>query len=367
MELNIGERIKMLRTERGITQDKFAAFLGIECRTLDHWERGDELPPLALIPTIASYFEVTCDLLMCMDEFDNSDKIREYIEKFQEFISVGNLADAVGIMREGLVHFPKNYRLKCMLMYALYLSCNRPAAIKHLSPEILSISEDILSGCTDDAIRLEAKRVLCLHYYDDLHDVEHARAIARTLPGRSSSREDMLPHVSEGEGKLRAIQENIAAYLDRLTASIIEYADTAEVDGETAEKLCKMALKMRAAIYPEGDFMLGYVEMMKLNCRIAEIKAAAGDKDGAFAYLTAAAECAACYDDLPQIIPQMSPLVNLLTFNKSKIDALDLDSNRSMREVCLNEILTLDCFECVRYDQRMSEIYNTLKIKDFIK
>lgn len=367
MELNIGERIKMLRTERGITQDKFAAFLGVDCRTLDHWERGETLPPLSLIPVMASYFEVTCDLLMCMDEFDNSDKIREYIDQFQEFVSVGNLADAVGVMREGLVHFPKNYRLKCMLMYALYLSCNRPAAIKHFSPEILSISEDILSGCTDDAIRLEAKRVLCLHYYDDLHDVEHARAIARTLPGRSSSREDMLPHVSEGEDKLRAIQENIAAYLDRLTASMIEYTEAAAADDETTENYCKMALDMRAAVYSDGDFMLGYVEIMKLNCRIASIRASRGDKDGAFEYLTAAAEAAAAYDDLPRVMPQTSPLVSLLHFDKSKIDALDPDSNRSMREVCLNEILTRDCFECVRYEQRMSEIYDILKIRDFIR
>jgi len=304
---------------------------------------------------------------MCMDEFDNSDKIREYIEKFQQFVSVGNLADAVGIMREGLVHFPNNYRLKCMLMYALYLSCNRPAAIKHLSPEILSISKDILSGCTDDAIRLEAKRVLCLHYYDDLHDVEHARAIARTLPGRSSSREDMLPHVSEGEDKLRAIQENIAAYLDRLSASLIEYIDAVEAGDQACEAVLKLALKLRHDIYPEGDYMLGYVEMMKIHCRIAGIKAAAGDAEAAFTYLGRAAKCAAEYDDIPQKMPYLSPLVNLLTFDKSKIDAPDLDSNRSMREVCFNEILTRDCFDKIRYDQRMTSVYNTLKITDFIR
>ena len=127
---------------------------------------------------------ITTDELMCMEQFDNEDKIREYTDGFQEKVAAGNIKEALDVIREGIMYFPEEYRLKCLLMYGLYLSCDRPAMVKHYSGELLALGEEILDNCTDDPIRLEAKRLLCLHYYEDLRDTESAREIAMSLPGK---------------------------------------------------------------------------------------------------------------------------------------------------------------------------------------
>lgn len=172
MFINIGEKIKLHREEKKVSQDDFARYLGVTCKEVLKWENGELYPDFELIPTIANYFGVSTDELLCMEMFDNEDKIREYTDGFYEKVASGNIKDAVETAREGIMHFPDEYRLKVLLMYGLYLNCDRPAAIKHYSGEILEIGDDILSHCTEDPIRLEAKRLLCLHYYEDLNDTE---------------------------------------------------------------------------------------------------------------------------------------------------------------------------------------------------
>lgn len=55
MKLNIGETIKRLRKERGITQDEFAEVLGVSCQSVSRWENDNCYPDIELIPTIAEF------------------------------------------------------------------------------------------------------------------------------------------------------------------------------------------------------------------------------------------------------------------------------------------------------------------------
>jgi len=58
MALNIGENIKKLRAEKGITQEQLAEHLSITYQSVSKWENGITAPDLYLIPTIAKYFGV---------------------------------------------------------------------------------------------------------------------------------------------------------------------------------------------------------------------------------------------------------------------------------------------------------------------
>ena len=258
MFIKIGEKIRLRREEKGVTQDELARFLEVNCKDVLKWESGDVYPPIELIPVIANYFGITTDELMCMEQFDNEDKIREYTDGFQEKVSAGDIKGGVEILREGILHFPEEFRLKCLLMYGLYLLCDRPAAVKHYSGELLGLGEEILARCTEDAIRLEAKRLLCLHYYEDLNDPEQARAIALSLPGRKICREDMLPILSVGDAKLTAIQENISAYTTLLTSAISAYVESDATLGKREKiEFCETARQIRRMIYPCGDIFGG--------------------------------------------------------------------------------------------------------------
>ena len=141
MFINIGEKIKLRREEKNVSQNDFADYLGVTCKEVVKWENGELYPDFELVPVIANYFGVSADELLCMEMFDNEDKIREYTDGFYEKVAAGNIREAVDTAREGMMHFPDEFRLKVLLMYGLYLSCDRPAAVKHYSGELLSIGD----------------------------------------------------------------------------------------------------------------------------------------------------------------------------------------------------------------------------------
>ncbi len=357
MFINMGAKIRAYRLKREITQDALAQYLKVNCRDIIKWEEGEAYPPIELIPVLASYFGVSTDELMCMDEFDNEDKIKEYTDGFQEKVASGSIKEAVDIMREGVMYFPDEFRLKCLLMYGLYLSCDRPAMVKHYSGELLSIGEEILGSCTDDAIRLEAKRLLCLHYYEDLRDTESAREIAMSLPGRKICREDMLPIISEGDAKLAAIQENVSSYASHLINGIMEYVDNcSELKAEEKLELCKVARNIRETVYPDGDIFEGSYTHMMLLKDMAVLLLSLDRRDEALDCLSDCAKCAAEFDALPKALPHTSPLVRGQRFYKTQLQIPQKNKKTPLRDIFMNEIMPLQCFEPIKYDPRIAEI-----------
>ena len=54
----IGQFLKCLRKEKGITQEQFAEILGVSGRTVSRWETGANMPDLDILIQIADYYEV---------------------------------------------------------------------------------------------------------------------------------------------------------------------------------------------------------------------------------------------------------------------------------------------------------------------
>ena len=64
MEIKLGENIKELRKTSGYTQEELAEVLGVSSQAVSRWESGNGYPDIALLPSIAEFFEVTLDELM---------------------------------------------------------------------------------------------------------------------------------------------------------------------------------------------------------------------------------------------------------------------------------------------------------------
>jgi len=61
--MNIGEKIKMLRQNRGITQKELAEILLISPQAVSKWETGKSIPDVCILPQIAGFFEVSISAL----------------------------------------------------------------------------------------------------------------------------------------------------------------------------------------------------------------------------------------------------------------------------------------------------------------
>ena len=62
--LKLGENLKKFRLQRELTQEQLADVLGVSAQAVSRWENGTTYPDITLLPTIASYFEITLDELM---------------------------------------------------------------------------------------------------------------------------------------------------------------------------------------------------------------------------------------------------------------------------------------------------------------
>lgn len=95
--MNIGLKIKELRTKKRITQEELANVVGVSTQAVSKWENGG-LPDIELLPSIANYFNVSTDFLFGLPshEFDNCEQLlAKYIasipnkkDKYQEVLNM---------------------------------------------------------------------------------------------------------------------------------------------------------------------------------------------------------------------------------------------------------------------------------------
>ena len=60
----IGEKIKMLRTQKNITQETLANHLNVTPQAVSKWENGSAVPDISLFLPIADFFDVSTDYLL---------------------------------------------------------------------------------------------------------------------------------------------------------------------------------------------------------------------------------------------------------------------------------------------------------------
>ena len=64
----LGERLKELRLEKGIGQEKLAADLCVGNGTISLWENGLREPKMSNLILLAKYFGVTIDYLVGLED-----------------------------------------------------------------------------------------------------------------------------------------------------------------------------------------------------------------------------------------------------------------------------------------------------------
>lgn len=68
MKIYFSENLKKLRTEKALTQEKLANFLGVTYQTISKWENNDTYPDITTLPVIAKFFNVSVDELLGLNQ-----------------------------------------------------------------------------------------------------------------------------------------------------------------------------------------------------------------------------------------------------------------------------------------------------------
>ena len=78
--MNIGNKIKELRKQRGITQEQLAGSIGISFQAVSKWENNIALPDITLAPILANYFGVSMDELFDFSLEEMEKEIKEIVD-----------------------------------------------------------------------------------------------------------------------------------------------------------------------------------------------------------------------------------------------------------------------------------------------
>ena len=75
----IAANICELRTDAGLTQMKLADILNYSDKAVSKWERGEAIPDITVLKSIADYFGVGVDYLLEQEHGERTDRAREFV------------------------------------------------------------------------------------------------------------------------------------------------------------------------------------------------------------------------------------------------------------------------------------------------
>ena len=155
MKMTIGANIKRLRTAREITQEQLSVAMNVTCAAVSKWERGETYPDITLLQPLAYYFGVTLDELMGYDQEKIAADIDEVLAAYTAHI---HDEEGRAIITQAFRDYPNDYRVMHHYMWSVAgdLADNDPAVLIARREELSSICDKLLSGCTDDSLRLGA-------------------------------------------------------------------------------------------------------------------------------------------------------------------------------------------------------------------
>lgn len=157
MEIRIGENIKRLRKAKSVTQEQIAEVLGISVTAVSKWERGETYPDITLLFPLAHYFGVTLDELMGYDEERVQAEIAATLSEYRS-LWLTERTKAREIIVKAYGDYPDDYLVMHYYMWNLAgdMADNDKETLLVHKEEFLAICDKILSGCTEETVRLNA-------------------------------------------------------------------------------------------------------------------------------------------------------------------------------------------------------------------
>lgn len=288
--MEIGTIIKKLRKGKNITQEKFAEYLNLSPQAVSRWENGFAYPDISTIPAIASFFGVTSDLLLGIDEDKREENVQKYLSEYFTLNAEGEVQKALALMTEAKNKYPGDFRILIKYAWALaataYIEndCNSVKTAEErnlIHQEIVSICNNIIDDCTIDNIRYNAIDLLSLAYME-LGDKENAIKAAKRLPDITYASNNALYRLYDYD-----TEEHIQFYQDNIQ-NIISYmwlwirsAACGQKDNKNKVLLFKKAIALFEIMYENGDYGFYHTMVAQIYDRLASAFIEIGDHDNA--------------------------------------------------------------------------------------
>lgn len=147
--MKIGEKLRILRKTKKLTQEQLADYLNVSAQAVSKWETGLTSPDIDMLPRLAVFYGVTVDELLDFDRFRIDREVEALVEESVPLRREPEIAET--FYREALKRYPNNeVLLNCLLM----------VIPDHRAEEKLRIGQQMLDCSADDEIRHDVCRIL---------------------------------------------------------------------------------------------------------------------------------------------------------------------------------------------------------------
>lgn len=263
----LDENIRVMRREKGLTQEQLAEVMGVSTASVSKWETGVAAPELGMLAALADFFEVSIDALI--GHTVGKAQLKEKIDEIKELSLANEDEKAIGLAEELLRRYPNEYEVVSCTSDAYYTAYihNREKEYIHRCMELIhrkyALSKDSsgkkwfemqkeLANCHE----LLGEWKKAMDYYEESNVAGSNDAnIARCLAG--------MEETDEAINKFSSSIENKVFFL---CSDLMQLANL-WVDGEDTAKA--IATYQAAIAILESFNSQMDLKVMKLSCHFA--------------------------------------------------------------------------------------------------
>ena len=118
--MNLAERLRSLRKEKNVSQERLAQYLNVSFQAVSKWENANCCPDISLLPDIARFFGITIDELLQVEKIDQEKVFQDYQARACELFRSGEREQVLSLWREAYHKLPNSIEVKEMLMSACF-------------------------------------------------------------------------------------------------------------------------------------------------------------------------------------------------------------------------------------------------------
>lgn len=290
MKLLIGENIKRLRAQKGVTQEALAEYMHVSTAAVSKWERNESMPDITMVIPLASYFGVSSDFLLGIEIDRREEEVGAILEEYKKLSASGEKSKRYNLVKDSVIKYPGEFRI--LILYAEELlaspyngTCGHTDMtqdkIHEINSNVIEICDRILRECAIDDVRFRALNLTSQAYMEE-NDLTNSEKYARMLPDWWDSSNMTLYRIMDTDStehtKFR--QENIADLANLLWLWIRSEVWVMKTPDEKII-LCNKALSIYQTLYENSDY--GYANELvgQIWPHLGDAYLEKGDKDAA--------------------------------------------------------------------------------------
>ena len=263
MNIYLSDKLKELRNQRNISQEKLAQYLNVSFQAVSKWENGNSYPDITLLPDIAKFFGITVDELLCVEKLDEDKLFEEYSEKAAEHFRVGKRDEALAVWQEAYRQMPNNIDVKEMLMSS-YFDTDKDKYFR----EFIELATDIYNGDAEGqagSMYYKGQAISQLaRLYAERGDMETAQKWAlKSVPIFDSS-EIISAFIDEGDDLLSDVAFCTYWFLEELfyMAARIDNDGSIKLGNAYKQRCFEVVAKIFETVYQNDD--MGFEQLQHL-------------------------------------------------------------------------------------------------------